>query len=206
MRTRTVSFILSSMLLLGALVFAVPQTQASGNLKVTNKDGVMYVTTENDVLAQANTATISGTPSPQSAIILRQPIEPGRGFAPDISTVINFLLRVVMVIAILLVFAHLIIAGIQWITSGGEKGKTEAARNKIIAAIVGLVILAGSYAILMIVIRFLGFTDLPSVLNSVGTINNPNTSLTPTTTVIYTATPTPIATPTATPALRELLP
>lgn len=84
-------------------------------------------------------------------------INPGAGFATNIGSLINALLTFVMVIAALLVFLYLIWGGIDWITSGGDKGKTESARNKITAAIVGLIVLAASYAILLLALNFLGF-------------------------------------------------
>jgi hypothetical protein len=93
-------------------------------------------------------------------------VEPGRGFATDIGTLINAVLSFVMVIAALLVFFYLIWGGIEWITSGGDKGQTEKARNKITAAVIGLVILAASYAILTLVLRFLGFNNLNDVLSN----------------------------------------
>jgi uncharacterized membrane protein len=55
----------------------------------------------------------------------------------------------IMVIGALLVLLYLIWGGIEWITSGGDKGKTEAARNKITQAIIGLIVLAASTAIFM---------------------------------------------------------
>ena len=98
----------------------------------------------------------------------------GQGYATDLGNVINFALRAVMVVAILLVFAFLIIGGIEWITSGGDKTKTESARNKITSAVVGLIILAASYAILTVLLGVLGIDQshgLSGVLNSVGVIN-----------------------------------
>ena len=74
----------------------------------------------------------------------------------DIGSLLTGLLNMVMFVAALLVFAYLIWGGIQWITSGGDKGKTEEARNKITAAIIGLAVLAASYAIFLIVLSFLG--------------------------------------------------
>lgn len=93
------------------------------------------------------------------------PIEPGTGFATDIGSLLNAVLSFVMVIAALLVFLYLIWGGIEWITSGGDKGKTEGARNKITAAVVGLIVLAASFAILQLMLRFLGFTGLEDALN-----------------------------------------
>jgi hypothetical protein len=133
---------------------------------------------------QTLTKILKATPAAASAFLLSAQlamvsaetianIDPGSGFATNIGTVINFILRVVMVIAILLVFFYLILGGIEWITSGGEKGKTEAARNKITAAIIGLIVLAASYAILTLLLQFLGFGSLNTAIDSVGTIRNP---------------------------------
>lgn len=92
------------------------------------------------------------------------PIQPSTGWFTDIGVLINSVLRVVMVIAALLVFMYLILGGIEWITSGGDKGKTEKAREKITAAIVGLIVLAAAYAILTLVLKFLGFNSLDQVI------------------------------------------
>ena len=54
----------------------------------------------------------------------------------------------------------------EWITSGGDKGKTESARNKITAAIIGLIVLASSWAVLMLILGFLG-TDLNQLFESI---------------------------------------
>ena len=84
-------------------------------------------------------------------------VNPGTGFAEDFGSFINGILSFVMVIAALLVFLYLIWGGIEWITSGGDKGKTESARNKITSAIIGLIVVAASYAILTLALNFLGF-------------------------------------------------
>jgi hypothetical protein len=55
--------------------------------------------------------------------------------------------------------------GIEWITSGGDKGKTESARNKITAAVIGLVILAASWAILGLVLQFLNAGDINQLID-----------------------------------------
>ncbi|NLD48369.1 MAG: hypothetical protein GX660_14440 [Clostridiaceae bacterium] len=83
---------------------------------------------------------------------------PKKGFATSIGGLINSGLNLVMLLAAILVFGYLIWGGIEWITSGGDKGQTEKARNKITAAIVGLVVLAASYAILQLALSFLGFS------------------------------------------------
>jgi hypothetical protein len=93
-------------------------------------------------------------------------VDPGEGFATDFGKLINGVLSFVMVIAALLVFLYLIWGGIEWITSGGDKGKTESARNKITSAVIGLIVVAASYAILTLALNFLGFKDLNEVFNT----------------------------------------
>lgn len=83
---------------------------------------------------------------------------PDQGYASDIGAIISSMLNLVMLIAAILVFMYLIWGGIEWITSGGDKPKTENARNKITAAIVGLIVLAASYALLQLALSLLGFS------------------------------------------------
>jgi hypothetical protein len=180
---------LSFALIASLSLMAASTVHASGiqTLKVENKDGVMYVSTAADSQTKTSTLSAQAQQAQEGNAVRAARIDPGTGYADNVGNVINFALRVVMVVAVLLVFFYLIMAGVQWITSGGEKSKTEAARNKITAAIIGLVILAASYAILLLLIRYLGFSDLPSVINNVGTINSPGN---PT----DFATPSPVAT------------
>ena len=106
-----------------------------------------------------------------NVLAIEADIDVGRGYATNFSTLFSSLLNVVMLIAALLVFAFLIMGGIEWITSGGDKGKAESARNKLTAAVIGLVVIAASYAILTLILQFLGFNDLNNVFENVGTIN-----------------------------------
>ena len=83
-------------------------------------------------------------------------VEVPDAFDISVGDLLTTLLNLVLVIAAILVFAYLIWGGLEWITSGGDKSKTESARNKITAAIVGLVVLVASYAILQLVLQILG--------------------------------------------------
>jgi len=71
------------------------------------------------------------------------------------------IITIAFVVATLLALAFLIFGGIKWITSGGDKAGVEAARNMIVAALVGLVIAFLAYFILNLVLSFFGvtFTD-----------------------------------------------
>ena len=60
--------------------------------------------------------------------------------------------------AILLALFFLIFAGIQWMTSGGDKQKISAAREKIIFAIVGLLVVLLAYLVITFVMNFFGIT------------------------------------------------
>ncbi len=99
-------------------------------------------------------------------------INPGTGYATDFGTMFSSILNVVMLIAAILVFAFLIFGGIQWITAGGDKTKAEEARNKITSAVIGLVIVAASYALINLIVNFLGFGSFNDVFKNVGTIND----------------------------------
>jgi len=68
---------------------------------------------------------------------------------------IGGILAAVMAIGVLAAFLLIVTAAIEWIISGGEKSKIEAARNKITGSIIGLVILASVFVIIIIVQNFL---------------------------------------------------
>ena len=101
-------------------------------------------------------------------------INPGTGYATDFGNMFSSILNVVMLIAAVLVFAFLIFGGIQWITAGGDKTKAAEARNKITSAVIGLVIVAASYALINLIVNFLGFGSFNDVFKNVGTINDAN--------------------------------
>ena len=124
----------------------------------------------------ASTTTAAFALSAQNAFaaIKAETVAPGKGFATDIGAMLNGLISFVMVIAALLVFLYLIWGGIEWISSGGDKGKTESARNKITAAIIGLIVVAASYAVLTLALNFLGFGDINEIFTSAGTIQGRN--------------------------------
>lgn len=68
------------------------------------------------------------------------------------------------IVSVLLSLYYICWGGIDWITSGGKKEKISAARDKIIAAVIGLIIVSSSYALLNLVLQFLGVTSLFSLL------------------------------------------
>jgi TRAP-type C4-dicarboxylate transport system permease small subunit len=61
-----------------------------------------------------------------------------------------------MIVAALIFFFMLVWGGVQYITAGGDKAQTEAARGRITAALIGLVIVFAAWAIVNLVSIFFG--------------------------------------------------
>lgn len=83
----------------------------------------------------------------------------------DVGVLISALVGTLLILAALLAFFFLILGGIQWITSGGDKAGMEAARNKITHAIVGLIIVGAAWAIMLLVQNFLGVSIIGGTLS-----------------------------------------
>lgn len=83
-------------------------------------------------------------------------IQPPNGKVPSMETLIGFAVKSLFVVAGLMAFLYLILGGIKWITSGGNKEDVEKARNQIQAAIIGLIIVFGVLAIVSLMERILG--------------------------------------------------
>lgn len=66
---------------------------------------------------------------------------------------VNQVINLVFIVAAAMTFFYLIFGAISWITSGGDKGKVEAARNKITAAVIGLLILAATWGIFTLLVQ-----------------------------------------------------
>lgn len=64
------------------------------------------------------------------------------------------ILTMIIVLAGVIFFVVLVVGGVRWILSGGDKAQTEAARNQITAALVGLVIVFAAWAIAQLVGAF----------------------------------------------------
>lgn len=89
----------------------------------------------------------------------------GQGLS--LGNVLGFVITIAFVIAVLIALFFLVWGGIKWITSGGDKGGVEAARNQIIAAIIGLIIVFLAFFILNLVLGLFGLSlfelELPTL-------------------------------------------
>ena len=117
----------------------------------------LFVTT---VLAQDNN-TISLTPTEGLAGQLQ-------GFT--LNDLLSAFIQLVIIVAAIVFFFVLVIGGVRWIVSGGDKAQTEAARNQITAGLVGLVIVFSAWAILAAIEVFFGIDILGGL--SIPTVNS----------------------------------
>ncbi|GIW62020.1 MAG: hypothetical protein KatS3mg089_0872 [Patescibacteria group bacterium] len=98
-------------------------------------------------------------------------------------TLFKTILTYLLIAGALVAIIFLIWGGIKWITSGGDKTKVESARYTIIGAIIGLIVVFGSFLILNLVLGTLfGFKfdqnglRIPSLLeNNTGGHNTDTT-------------------------------
>ncbi len=80
---------------------------------------------------------------------------PSGGFGPSKDSLGNHLVQwffvAVFIIAALLALFYFIYGGIQWITSGGDKTKVQAARNKMVYSVIGLIIVFLAFFIVTLI-------------------------------------------------------
>lgn len=122
----------------------------------------LYASSAFLAIAQAADVSIPITPPAGSFISL------------DLANIPQFIINLLFAIGIVVAIAYLIYGGIKWVMSGGDKAGVEAARNHIVAAIVGLVIIAGAFLILNVV-----FTLLTGSGFSLTNLTLPNLGVTP---------------------------
>ncbi|MBI3366135.1 hypothetical protein HY041_00710 [Candidatus Roizmanbacteria bacterium] len=70
---------------------------------------------------------------------------------PDIGTVLTFLLRTFFVMSGIITILYLLLGAFSWITSGGNKENVDKAREKIQAALVGMILIFSVLAIVTLI-------------------------------------------------------
>lgn len=94
---------------------------------------------------------------------IHNPLAPSYEAGKLISGAIGLLL----LFAAIASFIVLITGGILWITSGGDKTALETARNRIVNAVIGLIIVASVWAFVSLIFPALGLSfpkiSLPSI-------------------------------------------
>ena len=82
--------------------------------------------------------------------------------APDITIerLITFAVTALIVVAGIIFLIMLLIGGLRWILSGGDKASTESARGQVTSALIGLVIVLSAYAIATLIQAVFGINIL----------------------------------------------
>ncbi len=80
-------------------------------------------------------------------------------FGGIVSAIIGFM----YIIGFLTALIYLITGGFYWITSAGDKNNLESARNRITQAILGLIVIFSTYAVMSLLANFVGWTDFPTI-------------------------------------------
>ncbi len=82
---------------------------------------------------------------------------------------VSFAISAIFLVAAVVFFFMLLIGGLKWIMSGGDKAQTESARSQITAALIGLVIVFGAYAITRLLNTIFGI-DVLNIVKTLPTI------------------------------------
>lgn len=88
---------------------------------------------------------------------------------PNLAITLRNIVGFFVILAVVIALLYLLYGGIKWITSRGEKEQVEAARNHIIAAIIGLVVVFLAVFILSIVLAAFGIEFQKLVIPNITT-------------------------------------
>ncbi|MBI4059097.1 hypothetical protein HY404_02530 [Candidatus Microgenomates bacterium] len=88
-------------------------------------------------------------------------------FAQLISNVIGFM---TIIAAIWFIF-QLLVGGIQWLSSGGDKNKLGEARSKLTSAIIGLAVVVFAIFLIRLITNLIGISTILDIENVVKTLS-----------------------------------
>jgi type IV secretory pathway VirB2 component (pilin) len=83
--------------------------------------------------------------------------------AGNFGGIVGSLISLIFVIAVVAALLYLIYGGFRWLISSGDKQKVTEAREHIIAAVIGLVIIFLAYFILNIILQFFNVGSLSNL-------------------------------------------
>ncbi|PIT89176.1 MAG: hypothetical protein COU27_01595 [Candidatus Levybacteria bacterium CG10_big_fil_rev_8_21_14_0_10_36_7] len=119
----------------------------------------------NAITASLSALALSASPAFAQGVLDAGVNTPKNAIAPgtSVGTIVSFLVSFIVVVGILAALLYIVLGAFQWITSGGDKTKVESARNHIIAAVIGLVIIALSFVIINIITSVLGIGSITNL-------------------------------------------
>lgn len=74
-----------------------------------------------------------------------------KGGLTTVQTAVGNALSIMIILAVVIVVIAIVWSGIQWATSGGDKGKVAAARARMTWAIIGLIVVLTTFFMLNII-------------------------------------------------------
>ena len=83
-------------------------------------------------------------------------ITPPPGALTEISAIVSGAIQLILIVAGLIAFVYLLLGGIKWITSGGDSAAVETARNQIIQALIGLIVVFAAWGLIVLVEQMIG--------------------------------------------------
>jgi hypothetical protein len=85
---------------------------------------------------------------------------------------ISRIVSLLLIVAGLASFGYLVLGGVSWITAGTDTNKVDEARTRLTNAIIGLAIVAASWAVFLIIDYFFGLGLVSDGGSSVGSGGN----------------------------------
>ena len=83
-------------------------------------------------------------------------VNPPKYSVVSVGALLSGLVSAAIIIAAILAFVYLVWGGLNWLASGGDKTKTEEAQKRITSAIIGLAIVAASWALIQLIANVFG--------------------------------------------------
>ena len=104
-----------------------------------------------------------GAKAPSSFQINVSPPTTGVRVITDAGKLLSSIVALILIVSALAAFIYLVMGGIRWITSGGDKAGVDAARNQIQAALLGLFIVFAAWAFMVVLEQFFGVSVLSGI-------------------------------------------
>lgn len=117
----------------------------------------------NNLLAGGTSSTIDGSisnPLLKGSILEKVNLGGSSGPSVFLNVYLPKFVELLLIFGSLSFFFMLIWGAISWILSGGDKASLEGAKNKITNAIIGMVLMIGSFAIIKLIESFFGIKIL----------------------------------------------
>ena len=91
---------------------------------------------------------------------------PGYGNLGNITLdkIVSALIQILLIASFIVAFIFLLLGGLRWITAGGDKAAAESARATLTAAIIGLIIVLSTWAIIRVIEQVFDVQIISAVL------------------------------------------